>query len=116
MQPDSFTAGETGGDDQEGCGDDQGGDWIEELVCILAAGDISKREQILWGTTPKQTKPYIEYQKRQVTFREAVIGFLGAGQEQKSDRELYCEACKKTGKADCKNCQPEQIKRVNSEL
>jgi hypothetical protein len=48
-----------------------------------------------------------------VIFREAVLAFLGAGQDQENpDRDAYCAACKKAGPADCSACDPSSIRRL----
>jgi len=49
--------------------------------------------------------PWCEARNRDVIFRECVIGFLGGNKKAPADK--YCEACKATGKNDCKTCSRE---------
>lgn len=74
----------------------------------MSAGDITRRDSILWGFTPADCKPYWKYQQRQLLFREAVIGLLvGETKEEKKTRQEreYCEACRATKRnKDCETC------------
>jgi hypothetical protein len=64
----------------------------------------------LWGYTLDEVDPYVEFIGREILFREAVIGMLGVGEEdKKSDKpslqDAFCLACKKAKKdLDCANC------------
>lgn len=74
---------------------------LEEIVCILAKGDITKKDSIEWGVTLNECKIYLEYQSREILFREAVIAFfVGETEEDKKKRykEEYKKACKVIGK------------------
>ncbi len=64
----------------------------------------------MWNCTLQELKPYIEYQKRQLILREAIIAFI-CGDIDKEERmkKEYCEMCKKKGVNDCKNCKLEVI-------
>jgi len=44
---------------------------------ILAAGDVTRHEEVKWGYTFKQCEPYLKYQERRILFREAVLAFFG---------------------------------------
>lgn len=48
-----------------------------------------------------EAKPWVEYQKRQLLFREAVIAFLTGNSESEPE---YCKSCRAAGLDDCKNC------------
>ncbi len=52
----------------------------------------------------EECEPYLEYQGRQMLFREGVIAFLGI----KDDKEIeskFCETCKAAGMAtNCDTC------------
>lgn len=81
--------------------------WIEELVILLSRGDITKRDEILWGYTPGECEPFARYLLREVMFREAVLAFLGVKSEAGSPegiRSKYCAACKKAKKNNCATC------------
>ncbi len=74
---------------------------IDEMVCILAKGDITKKDMIEWGFSIDECKRYLEYQGREILFREAVIAFLvGETEEDKKKRyrKEYEKACKTLGK------------------
>jgi len=74
---------------------------LDEMVCILAKGDITKKDSIEWGVTLHESRRYLEYQSREILFREAVISFLvGETEEEKKKRyrEEYKKACKVIGK------------------
>lgn len=85
---------------------------------MLSKGDITKRDGILWGFTLKEVEPYIKHIKRDLLFREAVIGFLV--DEKSSPKGLedeFCTACKKTNRnLDCSTCSKEFKKVENEEL
>jgi len=78
---------------------------------ILCAGDITRREAVLWGVTLAETEPWLEYQKRQLRFRETVIAALGGAEKPKPEDE-YCAMCRQLGEDDCANCSKE-IKSIN---
>jgi hypothetical protein len=61
--------------------------------------------------TLRQTEPYIEARKRQVLFREAVLAWLGveAAAGQSKEQAEYCRACRASGRADCGNCNTNEI-------
>ena len=85
---------------------------------MLANGDITKRESILWGVTLEQTEPYLKVIERKVLYREAVIAFLTGGQEEGepqpgNERAAYCKACRAAGKNDCSRCNPATITTVH---
>jgi hypothetical protein len=96
-------------------------DYIDNLVLLLVKGDITKRDEVLWGYTIDEVEPYIEYLERDILFREAVIGTLVNEKETPQGIEKeYCKACKKAGKDDCENCSrhyelhgdKEEVKKV----
>ena len=55
-------------------------------MVLLAGGDITKRDDILWGYTIDDILPYVDYRRRDVRFREAILTFLGAGDEKEPQR------------------------------
>ncbi len=55
--------------------------WVDEVCLYLGAGDITKRDAILWGYTPDECEPYLKYRTRDVFFREAILTLLGVGME-----------------------------------
>jgi len=76
-------------------------DQIDEIICVLAQGDITKKETIEWNYSIREVKRYLEYQVRNLLFREAVIRFLiGETEEEKRKRyeEEYRRACKIAGR------------------
>jgi len=74
-------------------------------VVLLCGGDISKRDGILWGVTFEECKPWIEYRRREVLFREAVIAFLTGGEDRpESPDEAYCRTCKAAKRDHCDTC------------
>ncbi len=56
---------------------------------MLAGGDITKGDAILWGHTPTECIPYLKHREREVLFREAVLAFLGvpAGEGSKAVKQ-----------------------------
>jgi len=63
----------------------------------------------MWNCNPDELKPYLDYQVREVLFREAVLQFLGVETHDDVVNE-YCEACRTAGKdIDCKNCDKSAI-------
>jgi hypothetical protein len=89
----------------------------EELCAILTGGDITKRDDIVWGFTLEELKPYIDFKIRDVTFREAVLGFLGVKTKTDID-DAYCQACRQAGKdIDCANCSRDiEVKKENKAI
>jgi hypothetical protein len=121
MQPDSFDAREADGKNKRNRQSDvrrpgapgPEGDWIGEAVTILCKGDITKKDDILWGFTPRECEPFLRYGVRDVLFREVVLNFFGVKDNQSEAREKnlkYCLACKKAKKDNCGNCK---IKKVS---
>ncbi|HJO55752.1 MAG TPA: hypothetical protein QF423_03690 [Candidatus Scalindua sp.] len=93
MQPDYFTLREA----KEGIrrSDAEGGlDEIDIIVATLAKGDITRREEILWGYTPEECEPYIEYCTREVTLQRATLADLGI----KEDSPQSCKRSKRKRK------------------
>jgi hypothetical protein len=73
----------------------------------LSKGDITKREEILWGYGIKEVQPYLEFIGREILFREAIIKVLGVGEKGKSAnlQDSFCVACKIANKdIDCEHC------------
>lgn len=70
------------------------------------------RDDILWGYTPGDCKPYLKFREREILFRELVIGFFGGDGKSKpveTTEQKYCRACKAKHKAkktapDCTTC------------
>lgn len=61
----------------------------------------------MWSVTWQECKPYLEYQKRQILFREAIIHFLvGETEDEKRKRlqDEYCKACRQAKKDNCATC------------
>jgi hypothetical protein len=64
----------------------------------------------LWGYGVKEVQPYLEFIGRDILFREAVIGVLGAGGKGDKTKptnlqDSFCVACKVAKKdIDCANC------------
>lgn len=76
---------------------------------MLSGGDILKRDDIIWGFTFEDVKPYMDYKSRDYLFREAVLSFLGV-KTQKQTEDTYCEVCRAAGKdIDCANCSKEIV-------
>jgi hypothetical protein len=97
LEPDSFRLREVDRDDgADTAAQDDETDWIEKVVIALSRGDITKREQILWGYTLKECKPWLEECGRWRIFREGVIGYLGVG------GDGFGEKCNELKKARCK--------------
>lgn len=75
---------------------------------ILSRGDITKRDEIAWSYTAKDAEPFIEYLKRDLMFREAVLAFLGAGDSRTKEEKLrdeYCKTCRRLKPGmDCSAC------------
>lgn len=74
---------------------------------VLAAGDITKRDLILWEYTFEECVPYLEYKLKDVSFRDGVRHFLGIKDTNTDSTPLqkaYCSACKRSGKANCGTC------------
>ncbi|NJB66436.1 hypothetical protein GGQ74_000076 [Desulfobaculum xiamenense] len=46
---------------------------------LLARGDITRRERVLWGVRADEVGPWLEHAQREELFREAVLAFLGVG-------------------------------------
>ena len=68
---------------------------------LLADGDITKRDKILWSYTFEEVEPYAKYMGRKVLFREAVIKFLvGETKSERMERlkEQYRKLAEKAGK------------------
>lgn len=71
---------------------------------ILCRGDITRRDQVAWGYTTRDAAPFVEYLKRDLMFREVVIGFFTGGKERTPETEMeeFCRLCRKAGRD--KNC------------
>ncbi len=69
----------------------------------MTDGDILKRDDLIWGFTLDEIRPYLEHKVREVTFREAVLGFLGV-KTQGDVEDEYCKVCKAAGKDHCETC------------
>jgi hypothetical protein len=53
---------------------------------------------VAWGFTTRDVRPFLEYLKRDLMFREAVIGFLTGGDARSAEEkelEDFCRLCKK---------------------
>lgn len=86
MQPDTLTFERTiGGHDKNKRED--GSDWIEDVCVTLSRGDITKRDAILWGYTLAECGPYLRACIRDITFREAVLAFLGVKDDRHAGKE-----------------------------
>ena len=83
MQPDSFAFRQISGHDGQ-CNRKSGDGWIGELVAVLTKGDITKREQVLWGYNLKECEPFIEYCAREVRFHKEVLRVLGVEEVERS--------------------------------
>jgi len=55
---------------------------------------VTKRDDVLWGFTYSEVKPFLKYASREILFREAVIGTLIKEEEGECDKEQkkICEA------------------------
>lgn len=72
-----------------------GNGWVGELCVLLSGGDITKRDDILWGYTLQECESYIKPCVRQVIFREAVLAYLGVKDEStKKQNQAIGEHCK----------------------
>jgi hypothetical protein len=55
--------------------------------------------------TFEECKPWIDYRRREVIFRETVIAFLTGGEDRpESTDEQYCRACKAAKRDHCDTC------------
>ena len=108
MQPNFFTIEQSrrGSQKRKRKNDREREDGTEQLCVILTGGDPTKRDDIVWGFGLEELKPYIDFKVREVTFREAVLGFLGV-KTQTDVEDAYCKACRQAGKDDCANCSKE---------
>lgn len=79
-------------------------------MVLLAQGDITRRDAILWGYGPKSAGPWLEYCERNVLWREIELAKAGVGAL--SPEDDYCRACRDLGEDDCDNCVGE-IKVTN---
>lgn len=61
----------------------------------MSKGDITKKQDIIWGYTLDEAVPYLDYLHREILFREAILGFLGV-KDTKDVLSSYCLACKKS--------------------
>jgi hypothetical protein len=52
-------------------------DIVDRAVASLSRGDITRREEILWGFTPEECGPFAEICEKEVRFQTAVLAFLG---------------------------------------
>ena len=76
---------------------------------MLTKGDITKRDEILWGYTIDECKPYLDHCVREVKFQESVLAFFriyyGLSQDDKpgaTKREQSLgEYCKGADVAEC---------------
>jgi len=84
MQPDWFSLSEVKDGAREPVTGDRF-DFIDRSVASLARGDITKREEILWGFTPGECGPYIERCDREVRFHKEVLRFLGIEETERPD-------------------------------
>jgi hypothetical protein len=62
----------------------------------------------MWGFTPEESNLYLEQCGRDMLFREAVIGFLGA------DTNKSKSVSSKSGKAIGEYCQGKDVKECHS--
>ena len=69
----------------------------------MTDGDILKRDDLIWGFTLDEIQPYLKHKIRNVTFREAVLGFMGV-KTQGDVEDEYCKTCKAAGKNNCAAC------------
>jgi len=60
---------------------DEQNNTIEDIVALLADGDITKKDYIYWNVTLDDAERYAKLQSRKVIFRESVIAFLTGGQK-----------------------------------
>jgi hypothetical protein len=82
---------------------------------ILTAGDITKRDSILWGYTIAECKPYVEYRVKDTVIRELVLNFLGVkGSDEGPEvtEDSYCRVCKAAKKDKCETCPRSRVKNV----
>jgi len=42
----------------------------------MTDGDILKRDDLIWGFTLDEIRPYLEHKVREVTMRNAILQFL----------------------------------------
>lgn len=77
----------------------------------MTDGDILKRDDLIWGFTLDEIRPYLEHKVREVTMRNAILQFLGV--EMKSDViDTYCQACRAAGRDHCDTCDKGSIEVV----
>jgi hypothetical protein len=69
----------------------------------MTDGDILKRDELIWNFTLEEIRPYLDHKIRNVTFREAVLGFLGV-KTQGDVVDEYCKSCRAAGKDHCDTC------------
>ena len=114
-QPDIINLENRHGDRESLRDKDIGGNaWIDDAVCLLAGGDITKRDAILWGCTLEGVKPYLKYRGREALFREAVIAALGVRTQDEIEDE-YCAVCRRSPQPkDCSKCD-RKIAEVKNE-
>ena len=109
MQPDFLTLGKSGQDNRKDNNEsEEGSDYIDSICVNLTKGDVTKRDEILWGFTFEEIKPYLKFVARDVLFREAVLAFMGVKDEtpKESAISVYCKACKQAKKdIDCSTCE-----------
>jgi len=69
----------------------------------MTDGDILKRDELIWHFTLEEIKPYLDHKIRNVTFREAVLSFMGVKTQTDVESE-YCKVCRAAGKDHCDTC------------
>ena len=82
---------------------------------MLAMGDITKREEVLWNVTLNKVKPYLEYHERTLLFRECVIAALGGNNLPEKDPRTseHRNACKKVNINNCETCDISKIGEIH---
>lgn len=73
---------------------------------ILCRGDITLRDEVAWGFTMADAAPFMEHLKRDLMFREAVIGFFAGGDSPDATaQDKYCDNCRRAHPdIDCSAC------------
>jgi hypothetical protein len=108
MHPSLFSSRKDKRDRRKGSNKDESdSEWVTNICVALSGGDILKGQDILWGFTVEETRPYLEYKSRDVLFREAVLSFLGV-KTQSDTQDEYCKVCKAANPdMDCSTCDKE---------
>lgn len=121
MHPHIFAFEKSKRNGRKSVNEDKRGGWLSEICVALSNGDILKRDEITWGFTLEEVKPYLAFKIRDITFREAVLSFLGV-KTQTDIEDEYCTSCKQARgiKSDehdekCETCSKEIVKEEKKE-